>query len=309
MEFLRAKTQCSLQDLGRYGWRHWGIGGGGAMDPLALQLANIMVGNAPEMAAVEMILPDVIVKFHHDAMAALCGQGARAQLADQTYWSGSRFHIPAGSELRITATGMGLTGYLAVRGGFDVEPVMGSWATDLRSRIGPHHGLPFKKHDVLPLRYPEAPSDASMQLRMPVWDSELGILPGPEWSLLPEKLRHSLLRRPWRVSQDSDRTGMRLRGRPLPWRGCPHMRSHGVFPGVIQLPADGYPIVLTADAQATGGYPRIATICHAHLWKMGQALPGTRVYFSLIDEAQAAAALAQQQHYCQRIKMAVAHTH
>lgn len=305
IEVNKAATLCTLQDLGRHGYRHLGIGSAGAIDALALKLANIMVGNEPQATCLEMVLPKVSLTFHTPAMVALCGQGGYADIAGRRYWSGSRFYVQAGTCVKINGTRMGLSCYLAVAGGLAVSPVMNSTSTDVRCGIGPEPGRPLQRGDQIPLARQRPSPMRSLMLRMPVWDPLWTVVPGPEWSLLGKSGQAAFLRQSWRISNDSDRTGVRLIGRPVKFMVFPEMRSHGVFPGLIQLPADGQPILLSADAQATGGYPRLALISDANLWKLGQALPGTRVQFMMQTPEEAAAALALQQRYLKRIQLAV----
>lgn len=283
----RAGYATSVQDAGRFGHRHEAVSSAGAMDGVALRVANALVGNDPGAAVLETCgglevqLTDARrVAFTGDALATIDG----IRVAP---WSS--VCARAGACIAIATSPRSARSLLAVDGGVDVPLVLGSRSTDVLGEFGGYAGRLLRAGDELPLGAPRSLSAAVVQVQPPsfVFDpSVVRVLRGPE----ADDSFEAFCERSWRVSVDSSRIGCRLEGDALRAAISGTLRSHGVFPGVVQLPPSGEPIVLLADAQTTGGYARLAVVIHADLWKFAALHPGASVKFvpCTVDEARVA---------------------
>ncbi|MFT4100187.1 MAG: biotin-dependent carboxyltransferase family protein [Burkholderiaceae bacterium] len=322
IEVLRAGPMTSVQDGGRSGWRALGVTAAGALDTTSLSLANLLVGNRRDAAALEISLAPVRLRFDRPARIALAGAGLDGRLDDgapiRCWWS---YRIEAGRTLTLNPIrplgDVGLHTYLAVSGGIEVPEVLGSRSTDLKSGFGGLQGRLLVDGDRLPVgtgglaQAPDArdrdgvPLGRPFGVRAPEWfwpkaaaggrspAVPVRFVPGPEWEDFSLVSRRLLVQEDWEVSARSNRIGYRLGG-PTLVRLKARSRdllSHGVLPGVIQVPPDGQPIVLMADAQTTGGYPKIGVVVSADLPVVAQVRFGARLRFVECDLAQARAAL------------------
>lgn len=310
---LAAGMLTSLQDGGRHGLRHLGVGSAGAADPWSHALANLLAGNGVEAASLEITLSGPLLRFDAPARIALAGARIDARVEDPHGNSarlptGRPADLPAGSVLQLGACRGGARCYLAVSGGFAVPPVLGSLATDLRGGFGGMRGRALAVGDVLPLarRMPDvaAPRIARWWVDTAPDDNpypDIRVLPGEAATTPPD----ALFAAPWKVDAASNRQGLRLRGPRVVAADVRERVSEPVFPGTVQLPPDGQPIVLLADAQTHGGYPRIAHAIRADWPRLAQLRPGDRLAFHPCTAAQARAALAAQQQRLARIALAV----
>jgi biotin-dependent carboxylase-like uncharacterized protein len=321
---LRPGILASVQDLGRHGHRHLGICPGGALDALALTLANRLVGNPDGAAGIEITLGNCELRFESATRIALAGDDFSARLDGRPLWPCWSVAVEAGQVLRLggaNASGgkPGLRTWLAVAGGIDVPPVLGSRSTDLKAGFGGLAGRALKKGDRLSIG---APTLNSAQLarrrfgvRPPDWaidDREFGeaiplrVMPGPEAGLFTPASLAALWREPWRVTPQSNRMGSRLEGPVLERKRAGDMLSSGVIPGTIQVPPSGQPIILMGDAQTTGGYPRIGVVIRADLWKLAQAPLNGRLRLQQVDAAAALAAWDGQRRYLSQVAQGLA---
>lgn len=282
LEILQPGIQTTVQDLGRHGQRHLGIAQCGAVDQPALILANRLLDNPAGCAALEIAIGPVAIRFHRDGWLALAGAEFDARLEGAPLWPGWRHPFSAGQNLRLDGPLSGMRTYLAIDGGIDVPVVLGARATDLRGGFGGFGGRALQAGDRLPLGSAHPLSGPRGTWRRP-WTPELRAVPGPEVEEFDEASRRAFWREEWLVSSQSDRMAYRLQGGVLARSADYGLMSHGVLPGVVQVPPNGQPIVLLADAQTTGGYPRIACVLEADLWKLAQARPGARLRFVETD--------------------------
>lgn len=319
MEVLLSAPLLTIQDLGRHGWRHLGVPRCGVMDTLALQQANLLLGNAPDAAALEITSGPVLLRFTRAAHIVLMGADMQASqlAADSTTVKNPRVlpgfvtALAGGDCLRLQQPpASGQRAVLAVAGGFDVKPVMGSRSTDLINGFGGLHGKALRAGDKVPIGtvYGQ-PTDHTPEcrgVRQSRWSTVLRILPAADFRCFDERARSALLETRWRVHSDSNRMGLRLRGEPLTLAaGQARHLSMGVLPGLIQVPADGQPIVLAADAQTTGGYPAIASVISADLWQLAYLGPGTLLSFSEVSLAEAHGLRSHQQLQLRRLRAAL----
>jgi antagonist of KipI len=280
----------TVQDLGRPGHRRHGVTSGGAMDAFALQVANLLVGNAADAAGLEFTLIGPRLKFSDDALIALCG-GEFGELPD---WRLVR--VRAGGEISLEKCREGCRGYLAVAGGVDVLRVLGGCGTDLRGGFGGHEGRALRAGDILKVK----PGALEAHALRP--DAALHHFVAPE--IRPAYSRSPIVRVVrgteagefsgeffqylFTVEAHSDRMGLRLNGPQLERRSkVGELISSPVAPGAIQMPPDGQPIVLMADAQTLGGYPRIAHAISVDLPLLAQLRPGDTVRFQEVALAEA----------------------
>ncbi|MBS0389315.1 MAG: allophanate hydrolase, partial [Proteobacteria bacterium] len=196
----------------------------------------------------------------------------------------------------------GARAYLCVAGGIDVPLVMGSRSTDLQTGLGGFHGRMIRRGDVLAVLPAASARRAVARIAPPAQSGPIRLITGPEFEQFDAGSRAALFESPWRISPHSNRMGFRLEGPRLARTTGGDLKSHAVFPGVIQVPPSGAPIVLMADAHATGGYPRIATVIAADRGRLAQVPPGAAVQFAACTRAAALQAWRQQQAFLQALR-------
>jgi 5-oxoprolinase (ATP-hydrolysing) subunit C len=299
---LKSAVQTTVQDLGRHGLRHLGVGAAGAMDRLALTIGNYLVGNTGDAAGLELCMPPARIRLDADCAIALTGADCSARLDSAAVAVGRCVVVKAGQILDLSAARSGIRAYLCLAGGVDVPQVLGSRSTDLSAGIGGLDGRLLRDGDVLNISRSTRPYRVAAGVLLPQMGSVIRVLAGPDCDDFSPDWRDTLLQASWKLSNQSNRMGYRLEGPALIRRVTEELKSHAVFPGVIQVPAGGAPIVLMADAPATGGYPRIASVIAADLWRLAQVAPGRSIRFELCTRAEALLALRKQQDYLQQIQ-------
>jgi biotin-dependent carboxylase-like uncharacterized protein len=290
----------TLQDLGRNGYQRLGIPVSGALDAVSLVAANAIVGNAPGTGALEIAYqgPTLVVEAESVRLAFAGGAAALEVLSVEEEPAGRRLaplqsaRLRRGEALRVGALAGSALGYLAVEGGFAAAPVLGSQSTYARAGLGGFEGRALRAGDQLPLQRCEA--EEREELTLPALDlappERIRVVFGPQDDCFTERGKRTLLRSTFRVSAASDRMGMRLEGPALEHSKGFNIVSDGIAPGSIQVPGNGLPIVLLADRQTTGGYPKIATVIAADLPALGRLAPGAKVAFAAVSIAEAEAA-------------------
>lgn len=298
IEILRAGIQTTVQDLGRHGYRHLGIAQSGALDAPALSLANRLVNNDVNDAGLEMVAGTIEIRLHRTTWFAICGAQFDISLDGKPVRNGWRTAAAAGQLLKLSGPLAGMRAYLALDGGIAVAEVLGSRATDLQAHFGGWMGRALQAGDRLALGAAH-PSTKPIGTLQRLWTPEVRVLRGPEYHEFTNASQQEFWEQAWTVSNQSNRMGYRLQGATLARKAHADLLSHAVLPGVIQVPPNGLPIVLLADAQATGGYPRIAVVIEADLWKFAQAPAGTQFCFIETNLAGARAAQKkwQQEQY------------
>lgn len=288
LTILKAGLHTTVQDAGRTGWRQYGIGLSGALDLPALQTANMLVGNADDAAALEITLGQFSARFERDSWIALTGAGCDAELDGRAVWTGWRIRVKKGQQLSLKMPVRGMRSYLAVQGSFAIDPMLDSLSTDLKAEFGGWQGRRLRDGDQLPLGNAGRDFTRSVGVRQLLWGNRIRVLPGPEYHEFSPESQEAFWRTPWHLSPQSNRMGYRLEGRKLLRPAGRELLSHGLLPGVIQVPPGGQPIVLMADAQTTGGYPRIACIIEADRYHLAQARLGEPMHFvhCTLEEAQ-----------------------
>jgi 5-oxoprolinase (ATP-hydrolysing) subunit C len=288
IEVVRAGPLTTVQDLGRSGWRDRGLSLCGALDDVALQWGNLLVGNPADSAGLEFTLGSATLRFHADTCIALTGTDADASLDGRPLRPGWRAAVRAGQTLQLAAPRERMRSYLAIAGGLALPPALGSLSTDLKAGFGGLDGRALRDGDRLPLNPSAALPSRAIGARTPDWDATVRVLPGPEHEDFSAASRDAFWHADWALTPQSNRMGYRFAGPVLARERGGELASHGVLPGVIQVPPSGQPIVLLADAQTTGGYPKIAVVIRADLWKLAQLRLGATLRFlpCTLDEAR-----------------------
>ena len=303
IEIVTTGALATVQDRGRDGALKWGVGCSGALDDLALAAGNILLGNDDHAAGIEIQIFPFQARFTEDCAFAITGADCAASLDDlplPPWWVHS---ATAGQVLSLGVPRQGTwragRAYLCLAGGVDVPTVLGSRSTQLRGGFGGLDGRQLRGGDRLRAR---AASCAARRtgfglcppaLDLPLMAGDLPavrVLPAAEYGQYTEAAHQALWNDAWRVTPHSNRYGYRLEGTPLLAKAPIETRSHGIVPGVIQVPPNGQPIVQMRDAQPSGGYPKIGVVIEADLWRLGQAPIGSHVRFvqTSWDEAVAA---------------------
>ena len=300
LEVVDGGVQASVQDGGRPDLGPLGIAPGGAADPWSMTVVNALLDNEPGAAVVEWTLAGA-VRALRPVTLALAGADLGAMVRDRNLpvAPGSTVTLGAGEILALGGgpTGAGARAYLAVPGGIDVPLVLGSRATALGAGFGGLDGRALRSGDRLhagapggSLRRDERRWPGAAAAPLPA-GIPLRVMPGPHADRLGPSILEMLLDGAWSVSAASDRVGLRLEG-PSITRATAEVASHGVVTGAIQLPPDGRPIVLLPDRQPTGGYPVVAVVIAADRARLGQAIPGDRLRFTLVTPSDARRAAA-----------------
>jgi biotin-dependent carboxylase-like uncharacterized protein len=281
-EVLESGLMSTVQDLGRAGWRGFGIPVSGALDRRALRAANAAVGNSPSAAAIELTFPGPRLKVLDETRVAVAGADFDARVNGAPVDPGEAVHVRRGDVLSFAAPRRGQWLYLSVAGGIDVPELFGSRSTFARGSLGGTAGRPLRAGDVL------GRGEATGGSRTTQWDNggrpddPIRLIVGPQAEAFAVDAQAALISRPFEVTVQRDRSGMRLRGAILRHRDGAEILSDGLVPGAIQVPADGGPMVILADGPTTGGYTKIATVIDADLDRVAQAVPGDRVRFQTV---------------------------
>jgi antagonist of KipI len=315
---IRAGFLTSVQDLGRTGLREFGISLGGALDPHALRVANLLVGNAESDAGLEITFGGLRLRFADERIVAWCGGDFAARIGSVPLLAGHPALVRSGEEFSIDSPVIGCRAWLAISGGIDVPIVLGSRSGDLRAGFGGIRGRPIRDGEEIPLgKNPAGAIGLIEKLRskkIAAWK------PSHDWSsparreptlryirgadadrCAPAALELFSSGR-FHVSPDSDRMGVRLNGPTLERTSDVDLISEAVAPGTVQLPPSGKPILLLNDCQTIGGYPKIAHVITVDLAIAAQLRPADTVRFQEVSLADAHRALAERQNHLEQFR-------
>ena len=312
LRIIKAGVLDSVQDMGRHGWQHLGINPAGVMDQFSARIANMLAGNDPDEATIELHFPASIFLFEQPALIAISGADFSATLNGDPIPSSHAFIVNKNSLLQLQQPSDGARAYLAIKGGIETDIWLGSRSTHLRAMIGGYKGRSLRKNDQICFREKKDYSPLLGEKDFIVlpwkadvkWDEanekELLVLPGHEWDLLTKASKDNFLMTSFVITRQSDRMGYRLNNIPLHIVSSEEIVSSAVSFGTIQLLPDGRLIILMADHQTTGGYPRIAHIISAHHSRAAQMKAGDKIYFRMTDQKTAKKLLfKEQQHLLQ----------
>ncbi len=295
----RCGPGTTLQDHGRFGWQRFGLGPAGAMDRVAMAEANLLVGNPPGMAAIECALAGG--RFRVDGgrvRVALAGAVADLKIDGRSVPAGTSATAADGAVIDIATARSGLFMYLALHGGFAVPADLGAIATHVRAGVGGLGGRALRAGDHLPCAVSEPSGDDSALDASFKRANETGpirVMLGPQADYFTDAGRATFLSATYTVTPQADRMGIRLTGPKIEHgpKGY-NIVSDGIATGSIQVPGMGEPLVLLADRQTTGGYPKIATVITADLGRLAQMRPGNELTFQAVSRIEALASLAAQ---------------
>jgi len=295
LEVLDPGLLTTVQDAGRRGWARYGVPPSGPLDEAAFSAANALVGNSPGAAALEITLTGPTLRVGRECLIAVCGADFEVSVGALPVPTWHAVYVRAGRIITFGTRLSGVRAYLAISGGIALPPFLGSQATYLPGGFGGLDGRALRAGDRLPLGTSPMPNPAQYAGR--VWPVDrrppytphprLRVVLGPQDDYFTAGGLATFLNSAYQLTPDADRMGARLQGPPIAHRGATGIVSDGVVTGSVQVPPDGQPIVMLADHQTTGGYPKIATIIQADLPLLAQSLPGDRVSFAAVTLAEA----------------------
>jgi antagonist of KipI len=311
----RAGFLSSVQDLGRIGFREFGVSSGGALDPFGLRVANLLVGNDEGAAGLEITLGGLQLRFENERVVAWCGGDFDVRIGSRVLPAGHAGAVSAGEKLKIGAPKTGCRSWLSISGGIDVEPVLGSRSTDLRAGFGGFEGRSLRDGDVLPLDMwagsPIPATGISSWTAPHDWVSAakpkpiLRFIRGVDWNRFNASTLQLLTSEAFAVSPDSDRMGVRLEGPALERVDKSDLISEAVAPGTIQVPPSGNPILLLGDCQTIGGYPKMAHVITVDFSVAAQLRAGDHVRFSEVSLADAHRLLLEREREFERFRVGI----
>ena len=313
LKIIKAGILDTIQDNGRYGNQHLGINPTGAMDKYAMQIANMLVGNKPGEAVIEMHFPAAVFMFTQSALIALGGADFSASINGEPVPNLHTIAVGKNDVLQFHKPVNGARAYLAVAGGLELDKWMNSYSTHLKAKAGGYHGRNLRKDDELFLRQPFFLSEQQNDVVVLPWqadtkwtdgDKEILVLPGNEWDNLTNESKENFTMTSFVITQQSDRMGYRLSNIPLHSLTKDEVVSSAVSSGTIQLLPDGGLIVLMADHQTTGGYPRLAHVISAHHSKLAQMKAGDKIQFRFTNQQTAEDLLIKQQQHLLQLQNA-----
>lgn len=281
LRILKAGLQSTLQGAPRVGHRHLGIPYAGPADPLSMALANRLVGNASETTCIEITFGGFEAEVETDCAIAVTGAAGQLSVSSEERTPHSTWHLRQGDKIKIEPPQVGARTYLAIHSGFKAQEQFGATSTYLPAAFGGHEGRALQAGDVLAVTDTAVMTETlqTPDALRPTFTHAFALRAcvSAETNLLAPDARDALFHETFTVGRQATRMGLSLEGHPLSVSSDGKMKSAPVFPGTIQCPPSGTPIVLLCDAQTTGGYPRIASIarCDRHL--LGQVRPGDQI--------------------------------
>lgn len=294
-EVLKPGLFTTVQDLGRMGFQKYGVSVSGAIDFFSHRIANRLVGNNEDSATLECTIWGPAIHFLSDTTISITGADLSPRIdgMDAPMWRS--FEVCRGNVLSFGECRRGCRSYLAIAGGIDVPPFLGSRSTHTRSRLGGLEGRALRKGDILSC-FEAKVSSALREFHSPLIEKiftahTLRYLAGPQCNDLESASLKNFSVNKYQVSANSDRMGVRFEGTRLQYRGSADILSDAVPFGTIQVPAGGQPIVLAADRQTTGGYPKIGIVITADFPVLAQLKPGDEINFKLVERKESLGAL------------------
>lgn len=295
LEILEINGLATIQDAGRTGWRKFGVPASGPMDWFAFRAANRLAGNDLNAAALEIGMGGIVLRALRDCVIAVAGVGYSLSVYIWDFPLWSSYYVRGGWTVRLDKLDSGMWAYLAVAGGVQTPPVLGSASTYLRGPFGGFDGRRLQTGDVLKCGAPSRPLTDLAARTLPAEarpaysdTPTLDVIMGPQDKYFTDESTAAFLAHDYTVSPTSDRMGYRLEGPALTHRGGTELLSEGMTMGAIQVPAGGQPIIMMADCPTTGGYPKIGTVISADLPLLAQCVPGrSKIHFRRTTVAKA----------------------
>jgi antagonist of KipI len=314
----RAGFLTTVQDLGRIGFRQFGVSSGGALDLHALRVANLLVGNQPSLAGIEITFGGLRLHFEDDRVIAWCGGEFDVRVGSTSMPAGHACLVCPDKEVKFDPPKIGCRGWLAISGGIDVPFVLGSRSTDLRASFGGFRGRTLRDGDRIPLgkisRATKILTEKLREEKIARWSPPHGwsnsakpepvlrFIRGHDWNRFSPSTLQRLTSETFAVSPDSDRMGVRLDGPELHASGDVNFWSEAVAPGTIQVPPGGKPILLLGDCQTIGGYPKIAHVITVDLSVAAQLRAADQVRFREVSPGDADQFLLEREHNLEQFR-------
>lgn len=326
IEVMRPGLSTTIQDTGRYGYQKYGVIVGGAIDPIALRISNLLVGNDESAAAIEVTMMGPKLFFRKDLLIAICGGNLSPTIDGRALPLWRPIWVRGGSTLVFGAPTRGCRACISVAGGIDVPEVLGSKSTYLRAKLGGFAGQALKKGDLVEVKQPGGISQRLANLlaapsskepfTMANWfirpndlsaydDQVIHVIPGPEFDEFTLESRARFFNEEYQITSQSDRMGYRLSGSTLKLNRPLELISEAVSVGTIQVPPEGHPIILMADRQTTGGYPKIGFVPTVDLPILAQHKPGMKLRFKETTLREAQRKLVEREINIQTIKQRI----
>ncbi|WP_134702840.1 biotin-dependent carboxyltransferase family protein [Ammoniphilus sp. YIM 78166] len=327
VEVLRSGLLTTVQDLGRYGYQKHGVIVSGAMDSLAMRLSNLLVGNAEGEAVLEITLLGPTLRLNKDTLLAITGGDLSPEIDGLSVPMRRPVWVKGGSILKFGACRSGCRAYVAFAGGFDIPEVMGSKSTYMRAGLGGYEGRALKEGDQITIKEPTGQSLAwfskgseklsSCRFATTSWSIagnpvskgsklvRIRATKGSQYEFFTSDSRVQFFNETFKVSAQSDRMGYRLSGVAMQLTEKIEMISEAVALGTVQVPPDGNPIILLADRQTVGGYPRIAQVAVADIPLIAQLKPGDEIQFEEIALAEAEQLYRENEKFIQEVKTSI----
>ena len=307
IEVIDGGLFTTVQDLGRYGYQRYGLPVSGAMDLFALRVANLLVGNPPSAAALEMTLLGPRLRFLTETVIAIAGADLDPRLNDESVPAWCPIAVPEGAVLASSHARDGLRAYLAISGGIDVPIVLGSRSTFATAGLGGFQGRSIRRGDHIAIGGDDRAGRGARRTFPPEQvpryghDHTIRVILGPQDEAFTAEGISTFLSATYTMSSKSDRIGCRLTGPRVAHKAGPDIISDGTPFGAVQIAGDGLPIVLAADRGVTGGYTKVATVISVDLPRLAQAGPGDRVSFRAVSLDEAHRALEEQEALLDRL--------
>lgn len=318
IKIIKAGILDTVQDMGRYGHQHLGINPGGAMDRFAACIANILVGNDVKEAVIELHFPASAFLFEKESIIAITGADFVPAINGEIIPLLHPVIVNKNSVLHFQKAESGTRCYLAIAGGLEISKWLKSYSTNLKAAAGGYSGRALTKNDVINLKkelsllsarhekdFMVLPWKANDKYEGSLESAEsIFVIPGHEWNVLADEAKNSFLNQPFIISAASDRMGYRLNGPALHAIKYEELVSSAVSYGTIQLLPDGQLIILMADHQTTGGYPKIAHVISVNLPQIAQKKPGEKIRFKITDQQTAENLFLKHHQHLQQLENA-----
>jgi len=313
---LKPGLLTTVQDLGRFGSQQYGVIVSGAMDSLSYRIGNMLLGQTHE-AALEITLLGPTISFQSNTVIALTGANFNPLLDGVPCPMWRPVPVNAGSILKMQSSQIGARGYICIKGGIQVEPVLGSRSTYLRAQLGGFQGRALMRGDVLSISsinndtfHEQWPTTSSVDYtQFLIFSNEITvrIIPGTEYDEFTEDSKQTLVSTPFTITKEADRMGYRLHNDhcELVKNRSFDLLSEAVTFGTVQVPPNGQPIILMADRQTTGGYPKIAQVISADLPKLAQLQPFSHIRFEMVSLAEAQQLFIEQEKKLKLLKTSI----
>lgn len=326
LKIIKPGLLTTIQDLGRTGYRHHGVVSSGAMDRNAHRIANWLLGNNESSATLEITLMGPIIEAQEDALVAITGADLSPTIFGKPIANNRPIFLKKGSIIHFDRMKRGCRAYLAIGGGINVPKVMNSRSTDLRAKLGGYHGRSLATEDILYIgKYSEHTKHIISHLRNQANQMDdfyqadwsvgrvskiddtypIRVMKGRQFDWFTKESQASLVNKQFRITAASNRMGYRLDGNKLSQPKSQEMISEAVRFGTVQVPSDGNPIVLMADSQTTGGYPKIAEVATVDLPRLAQKKPGDMIDFTWITHKEAEQLLIKQEREMKQLLVGV----